>query len=488
MKVDYFKVGVIFFGLLIGLSSKAFSVFYPVSEIQDSEIVRVGFSYLSKNLVYVASVNSLYQSDDSGKTFQKKAVFKDEAVSDIAISKYDSDSVYISTERSVYLWKNRLDKVFSASDEETIYSVCANKGAIYVGSSQGLYKADSDLISWDKVKLFKSIDVYSLAGSDSGVLAATSNGVYFLPEQGGVKKIFNLRQNEEEENRVVAQTVNFDIADQDLFWLGTSKGVYYSVDSGGTWRKLSVSGIDSLSVKAIAQTPYEKDSIYLASDKGFFKVDFKKKVSRNLFEGLSSQNILWAVFSDQGKIYLATKRGLYTNDYFKRDNFTGALADLKADEPEINRIIDDALRYNEAHPEKIKFWRKQLKYRAFFPKFSIDYDKTVTYDSGIDRYCTGPYDWGVSLSWDIGDLIWNTYQDDVDTRSRLDTQLRIDILDDIIRVYHERLRLKQIILKKKLPEEELFAKQLRLSELTAVLDGYTGGSFSRQIKEFHERE
>ena len=297
-----------------------------------------------------------------------------------------------------------------------------------------------------------------------------------------------MRQNEEEENRVVAQTVNFDIANQNLFWLGTSKGVYYSFDSGESWRKLLVSGIDSLSVKAIAQTSFERDSLYLASDKGFFKVDFKKKVSKNLFEGLLSQNISWVAFSDQGKIYLATKRGLYTNDYFKRDEFSGTLADLKSDEPDINRIIEDALRYNEAHPEKIKRWRKHLKYRALFPKFSIDYDKTVTYDSGADKYYTGPYDWGVSLSWDIGDMIWNTYQDDVDTRSRLDTQLRIDILDDIIRVYHERLRLKQTIRKKKLPEEEMFAKQLRLSELTAILDGYTGGSFSRQIKEFHERE
>ena len=77
------------------------------------------------------------------------------------------------------------------------------------------------------------------------------------------------------------------------------------------------------------------------------------------------------------------------------------------------------------------------------PDLSLDYDKTVTYDSGLDRYQTGPYDWGVSISWDMGDIIWNTYEDDVDTRSRLITQLRINILDDINTIYHERLRIKQ---------------------------------------------
>jgi hypothetical protein len=142
--------------------------------------------------------------------------------------------------------------------------------------------------------------------------------------------------------------------------------------------------------------------------------------------------------------------------------------------------------YNGVDPKKIREWRNSLKYRALFPEVSLDYDKTI-YGSSSGKFAVGPRDWGVSFSWDVGDLIWNTYEDDVDTRARLNTQLRIDILEEIIRVYYERLRLKREIVSGSLPEEELFKKQLRLAELTAILDGYTGGFFSARIKELNEQ-
>ena len=136
---------------------------------------------------------------------------------------------------------------------------------------------------------------------------------------------------------------------------------------------------------------------------------------------------------------------------------------------------------------KLAKWRNRLKYRALFPRISLGYDKTVNYDSGSDKYFIGPYDWGVSLSWDVGDLIWNTYEDDVDTRARLNTQLRLDVIDEINRVYFERLRLKSEILGTSFKKDDLFKKELRLIELTAVIDGYTGGFFSQKKKELNER-
>lgn len=129
-----------------------------------------------------------------------------------------------------------------------------------------------------------------------------------------------------------------------------------------------------------------------------------------------------------------------------------------------------------------------MKYRALFPDISLDYDKTVTTALGAsyNRVQVGPQDWGINLQWDVGDLIWNSYEDDVDTRARLNTQLRLDILDEINRVYFERLRLKREIVSSSLPKEELFSKKLRLEELTAILDGYSGGYFSRRAKELNE--
>ncbi|MFH1504059.1 MAG: hypothetical protein ABIH08_01535, partial [Candidatus Omnitrophota bacterium] len=98
-----------------------------------------------------------------------------------------------------------------------------------------------------------------------------------------------------------------------------------------------------------------------------------------------------------------------------------------------------------------------------------------------------PYDWGVSCSWNIGDLIWNSYEDDIDVRNKLNVPLRIDILNDINRVYFERLSLKGEIANSFLDEDELFAKKLRIKELTAMIDGYTGGFFSKKIGELNEQ-
>ena len=75
-----------------------------------------------------------------------------------------------------------------------------------------------------------------------------------------------------------------------------------------------------------------------------------------------------------------------------------------------------------------------------------------------------------------------TDQTTIDSRSKLMVELREDILDQVTRLYFERRRL-QLELRNDLSIEPpvKIEKQLRLAELTALIDSYTGGQFGKSV-------
>jgi len=143
-----------------------------------------------------------------------------------------------------------------------------------------------------------------------------------------------------------------------------------------------------------------------------------------------------------------------------------------------------AIKYAEVEPKKIENWRRQARLKAIMPEFDLDYDKTVTtaLGAGYDRVQVGPRDWGLSLKWDLGELIWNDDQTSIDVRSRLMVQLRDDVLDEVTRLYFERRRLQnELFLQPPVDLNKKLEKELRLEELTASIDASTGGYFSRSL-------
>jgi hypothetical protein len=476
--------------LLIIPFASGFCLFKPVETLESSNIKQVVVYPFNSEIICVASKNSLYKSTNAAKDFEKIAVFKDENIQHIFFDLHLAGVLYIATARHLYRFKDELEQIYSTSEEDgIIYAAAKHKGVIYVGTACGLRFASEDSLIWHTAKCLKNFLVYYIEPAVKGLYLATDRGVYFFGEDGFGQRLFVMRaENEDEGQFLLAKVIKVDNLNKEHIWLGTNQGLYDSVDSGKSWQKAFISGIDSLSINCIAQTGLSEEDIFLGTEKGFFLANPSKKTSKQIFEGLSSSYISWVDITPRGVMYLATSSGLFQNDYFTLSSKGNPINKGKvfSAKPSIRDIQQAAMRYNEVHPEKIKRWRKALKYRALFPDVNLDYDKTINYDSGADKYYIGPYDWGVSLSWDVGDLVWNTYEDDVDTRSRLNTQLRLDILDEINRVYFERLRLGREISSGNIPEDEIQEKQLRLEELTAIIDGYTGGYFSSRMKESSE--
>ncbi|UCD15908.1 MAG: hypothetical protein JSV34_02345 [Candidatus Omnitrophota bacterium] len=475
----------------------SFSSFEPVEGLEDVRIKRVAISPFNNKLIYIVSENSLFRSEDGGAVFKKVSVFKDETAQHIFFDSYLANTLYIATSRHVFKVEDKLQRIFSSPDEAMILTVGKFKEAIYVGTTEGCYMASQDLLNWRKLNgLGADTFVYSIAGGKKNLYFATSRGVYLMDEEDRIQRIFVIRDSQEDS--LVANIIKVDVFDKNRIWLGTNQGIFSSEDGGLTWGKMYIEGIDNIYINALAQTDSDRDALYLGTTRGFFRIDLKAKTSTSILEGIYATEVFWVEFNPSGESYLATSGGLFRNgesvSYYQEADYEAILLQ----EPSITEVQNAALYFNEVHPEKIQKWRNALKKRALYPSVAVKVDGSVDdtyeiYTSATKHYyVTGPadrsVDWSVSFSWDIGDLVWNMYEDDVDTRSRLNTQVRLDILDEINRVYFERLRLRREIAISSLSGDELFQKKLRLEEFNAIINGYTGGFFSKKLEELNGKK
>ncbi len=159
------------------------------------------------------------------------------------------------------------------------------------------------------------------------------------------------------------------------------------------------------------------------------------------------------------------------------------IAEHFQNEPSIEEIQEAAIEYAEVQPEKIASWRKKVAVKALLPELSVDYDKTIYGTAGSTSYdptaFVGPYDWGVSLKWDLGDVVWNPSQTSIDVRSRLMVKLRNDIMEDVNKLYFKRRKIQlELLLDPPQNTNKRLEKELQIEELTGGIDGLTGGYLS----------
>jgi len=469
-------------------------------------------------IIYVGSSNALLKSEDAAVSWRNILSVRgqNKAVNFLLFSPQDQNSLYAATGNGLFysadkgnVWK----RIFTGKDylQRDCRAVAVLADAIYLGTKGGLFVSKDRGHSWYKEKgQLGSSNILAIAYNKiepNYIYVACIDGVFITKDAGQAwERIFVVRPVEngsetEEENEDHDEQEKFsgiryiscDPNNLNCLYVVTSKGIHRSCDRGQNWESLSSYGLLNGDIKFLLFS--NRGSLYAVTKSGIF--EYTNERWHELSLGLTAEDIRFLAKDNQGNLYAACDNGLFKTNFKDApgSNKNSILEFYYQDEPKISEVQKAAIKYAEVEPGKIMKWRKQAARKASLPQVSIGIDRNTTdlwhweggsttkSDDDILRRGRDSIGWDVSLSWNLGELIFNDDQTSIDVRSRLMVQLRDDILDEVTRLYFERLRVKMELDNLSIEDrKKRLEKELRMQELTAMLDGLTDGYFSQQIK------
>jgi len=509
-----FLIFVLVFIIFLSLSESGFTKFNFIWEKSSNGIreKNINYIFIDSNTIYIATDRAIYTSQDQGKYFKKilNISGKNRAVNFLKADKDSPEIIYAATGNGLYRsnnagksWRN----IFKGKNDlqRSCNFVAIDQSKLFLATKEGLSYSFDNAKTWNKLSgELGSIEIISIALGKNNIYLATAKGIYKLSldlkNQDKLYSVSMQEVNNNEENNDsnsdeaegLSRINDIKVASNKIYF-SSDQGLFYSADFGQTWRRFNLEGLLSKNIKTILLDS-ENNRIFVGTDKGIF--EFSHNRWHQLYKGILTNKInhlatdfssnLWAA-TDSGVFKGSPQREKYSID---KNEVKDILAAFRG-EPSIQEIQNQAMKYAEVEPKKIARWRKRAMLAAFMPSLSLDYDKSV-YGSSSTRTSTdplqygttlvGPRDWGLSLSWDLSELVWNPDQTSIDSRSKLMVELREDILDEVTRLYFERRRLQTELLISP-PEEanDRLDKALRLDELTASIDALTGCYLSKVL-------
>jgi len=482
---------------------------------QLNELSSIAVSADNPGMIFAGSKRSVHKTEDSGSNWKKVLTIKAgrSCINFIVIDPYIRECIYAGSGSGLYKSIDRGEnwqRVFRGRDykESACNSIIVLADRIYLATQSGIFISKDNGISWQRANgVAGKADVRALSCNikqPDYVYAASSIGVLRnLSSEGEWERLFveskakNIDETEdqpeepeEDKSAIEINHLSLDPANADNVYLGTSKGVFRSIDKGKTWEPVTDEGLLNKDVKFLFIN--SRSEIYAAAKSGIYEL--KGNRWQDLSGRLVAGEIRSLVQDSQARIYVAGEKGLFRSVMSDPgDDTKNKIVSVHSKgEPSISEVQQAAIRYAEVSPEKIQNWRRQAARKAWLPEVSMGLNRDTTdllhWESGSTTKTDDDFlrkgkesiDWDISLSWDLGELIWNDDQTSIDVRSKLMVELRDDIIDEVTKLYFERIRVKNEIDglsfedKKKLAE-----KELRLQELTAYLDGMTGNYFSR---------
>lgn len=477
--------------------------------------------------VLAAGERALYESRDRGASWQQRWLLPGTTLpTAIAIDPFEPSTLLLATTQGLYAsfdagWSWQL--VFRGRGDTEAHGTDVvfhptQAGIALLGTMHGLFMSSDHGRRWTPQRLpteaneiielafdAKEPDLVYVLSSDGLFVGNLTTGEWHqrfsalhAEESAGEESEATETAEDDEASLPRLRAFVVDPASSRMY-LATSRRVQMSDDGGLTWRPLSSTGLMAMSVSRLLIHERGSSVLYAGTSRGVARYDAAREQWVSLATGQAASRVndlaastdaLWAATDDGLYRYPATSQKVQEPPPTPRD----PLANFSK-EPTIGQVREVAIRYAEVHPSKIASWRTQARLKASLPTVSTGVKNNVTdkwdwesgstsvgYDNHLLRGKEA-LEWDVSLSWDLGDLIWSTDQTSIDTRSKLMVELRTDLVDELTRTYFERRRLQTKLLTEppKDPNKRL-EQELRIQELTALLDGFTGGYFSKQLE------
>ncbi len=423
-----------------------------------------------------------------------------------------ADGLYVIDPRQA-----QVRKVFSGcgGEEGPCRDMALAGGMLYAADDQGvLYSSDEGRV-WHRLKgLGSEAPVFKIKPAGRYAYFLTDHELYRLELatrqldkvfDGGIphEAVYSVEDEEFVFERKL-QAFDADISGERLA-VGGASGIFQSLDAGEHWQPLSRQGLESGSLKgilllknglpchgegardggAIPQGVPPGPTFLAWGEDGVFI--YENEAWNHLFLGMSEQTIMDVAEGSAGNIFALTQEQIHRLVFEQRPRVQYS-PERFASEPGIQEVQRMAIRYADMDPSKIQRWHRQSRLKALVPSFSLGIDRNSSelwhWDTGQspDSIVKGREltDWDMSLSWDLSDIVWSSDQTSIDSRSKLVAELREDVLGQVTRIYFERRRLQMET--ESMPEDQIAWSRLRIDELTAMLDAYTGGGFSRSVK------
>ncbi len=496
--------------------------------LSETRFTTIAVDPRNARLVYAASPRAVYESRDGGINWRTCWRASGGAtVTSLAIDPFDSAHLLAATSAGLYgssdgarHWQRLFSGTGGQRECRVVVFHPARRHDIYLGTGGGLFVSHDGGRAWQSFGSDLPIETVQHIAIDSHdpdrVYVVTDRAVFVSQStDASWRKLFEVSSTEEtvEEPEAIEEdgtaepppsstltTLAIDPQDSNHLYLASLHGLFSSADAGATWQRLTQLGLGTTHIQHLIVQAHSPTVAYAATPQGVARYRVAENRWDILYAGLPTHSIKFLAASAT-KLYAATDQGLYlldlTDEELAQGNWPPAREILNnfVHEPTIEQVQHTAMRYGEVEPEKIARWRQQAAIQALLPKLSFDVaQKHDTYVTSMgsttnptfDRILTATdpsHNFGVSIDWDLGELIWNNDQTSIDTRSRLTTQLRQDILDEITRTYFERRRLQvELLTEPPADHHAQLEQELRVQELTAIIDGLTGGWFSKEIE------